>query len=106
MLRFIHTVRFFLIATAIPLVAANGLYRIQWKCSHHATVTTSPAPIQSIVSKNKSQSQIAQWERAFRNILNHLKVRSYLFATVGRRLQARSREHRFGVECDHPIRAV
>ena len=62
---FIHTVHFFLIATAILLVEVNGLYRIQWKCSHYATATTSLAPFQPIVSKNKSQSQIAQCKRAF-----------------------------------------
>ena len=54
---------FFLIARAIPLIATNGLYGTQWKCSHCATATTSPTPIQSIMSKNKSQSQIAQCER-------------------------------------------
>ena len=36
--------RFFLIATAIPLIATNGLYRTQWRCSHYATATTSPTP--------------------------------------------------------------
>ena len=56
--------RFFLIATAIPLVTTNGLYRTQWKCSHYATMTTSPTPIQAIMSKNKLQSQITQCERA------------------------------------------
>ena len=63
-LGFIHTVRFFLIATVIPIIATNGLHRTQWKCSHHATVTTSIVPIQLIVSKNKLQSQIARCERA------------------------------------------
>ena len=43
-------------ATAILLIATNGLYRTQWKCSHHATATTS-SPICPIISKNKSQSQ-------------------------------------------------
>ena len=37
----------------------------QWKCSHYATATTSLTPAQSIMSKNKSQSQIAQYERTF-----------------------------------------
>ena len=52
--------RFFLIATAIPHIAANGLYRTQWKCSHCVTPTTSPSSIQPIVNKNKSQLQVAQ----------------------------------------------
>ena len=43
-LRLVHTVRFFLIATAILIIAANGLYRTHWKCSHYATATTSPTP--------------------------------------------------------------
>ena len=51
LLRLVYTVRFFLIATAIP----------QWKCSHCATATTSPAP-KPIVSKNKLLLQIAQCE--------------------------------------------
>ena len=63
-LKLIHTVRFFLIATAIPLITTNGLYTTQWKCSHYATATTSPTPIQPIMSKNKSQSQIAKCEQA------------------------------------------
>ena len=58
---------FFLIATVLPLIATNGLYRTQWKCYHYATVTTSPTPI---VSKNKSQLQIAQYEWA----LTKLKI--------------------------------
>ena len=60
----VHTARFFLIATAIPHIATNGLYRTQWKCSHCATATTSPASIQPIVSKSKLQLRIAQCERA------------------------------------------
>ena len=36
-LKLIHTVRFFLIATAILLIARHGLYRTQWKCSHKVT---------------------------------------------------------------------
>ena len=63
-LRPVHTVRFFLIATAIPSIAANGLHRTQWMCSHCANATTSPTPMQPIVSKNKSQPPIAQCERA------------------------------------------
>ena len=59
----IHTVRFFLIATAIPLITTNGLHRTQWKCSHYAIVTTSLTPIQPIMRKDKSLSQIAQCER-------------------------------------------
>ena len=55
---------FFPIATAIPAIATNGLQRTQWKCSHYATATTSPTPMQPIVSKNKSLSQIVQCERA------------------------------------------
>ena len=58
--------RFFLIATAIHLIATNGLYRTQWKCSHCVTATTSPAPVQPIVRKNKSQLQIAQCERTLK----------------------------------------
>ena len=65
-LRPVHTVRFFLIATVILSIARNGLHRTQWKCSHYATATTSPTPMQPIVSKNESQSQIAQCERALR----------------------------------------
>ena len=59
-LRPVHTVRFFHIASAIPLLATNGLYGTQRKCSHYETVGTSPVPIQPIVSKNKSQLQVAQ----------------------------------------------
>ena len=44
------------IATAISLIATNGLYRTRWRCSYYATATTSPAPMQPIVSKDKSQS--------------------------------------------------
>ena len=57
---------FFPIANAIHLIATNGLYRTQWKCSHCATATTSPAPIQPFVRKNKSQLQIAQCERTLK----------------------------------------
>ena len=32
----------FLIATVILLIATNGLYGTQWKCSHFATATASP----------------------------------------------------------------
>ena len=64
----IHTVRFFLIATAILLIATNGLYRTQWKCSHSATATRSPTLMQLIMSKNKSQSQIAQCEQTLRAV--------------------------------------
>ena len=67
LLRPVHTVRFFLIATAILLIVTNALYRIQWKCSHCVTATTSPSLTQLIVSKNKSQLQIAQCERTFTN---------------------------------------
>ena len=49
----------------ILLITTNGLYRTQGKYSHYATKTTSSAPIQSIINKSKSQSQIAQCERAF-----------------------------------------
>ena len=62
------TLQFFLISTAILLIARNGLYRTQWKCSHYATATTSPSPIYPIVSRNKSQLQSeknAQCEWAF-----------------------------------------
>ena len=52
-LRPVHTVRFFLIASAILLIATNGLYRTQWKCSHCTTVTASPPPMQTIVSKKQ-----------------------------------------------------
>ena len=56
-LRLIHTVHFFLIATAILLITRNGLYRSQRKCSHYANSTTSSTPMQPIISKNKSHSQ-------------------------------------------------
>ena len=59
----IHTVRFFLIVTMILLIPTNGLYRTQRKCSHYATAKILPTSTQSIVSKNKSQSQIVQCER-------------------------------------------
>ena len=67
-LRPVHIVRFFLIATAILSITRNGLHRTQWKCSHYATATTSPTPMQPIVSKYKSQSQIAQCERALSTV--------------------------------------
>ena len=54
---------------AIVTAFVNGLYRTQWKCSHYAFVTTSPAPMQFILSKNKLQPQseiIAQCERTFK----------------------------------------
>ena len=73
---------FFLIATAIPLIATNGFHRTQWKCSHYATMTTSPTPIQPIMSKNKSQSQIAQCERAlkvFYTVRLQLRLRLWFF---------------------------
>ena len=41
----IHTVRFFRIATVIPLIATNGLHRTQWKFSHYVTAIISPIPI-------------------------------------------------------------
>ena len=66
-LGFVHTVRFFLIATAIPLITTNGLCRTHWKCSYYATATTSPTPIQPIVSKNKSQLQSSQCEQVLRH---------------------------------------
>ena len=44
-LRPVHSVHFFLIATAIPLVATNGLHWTQLKCSHYATATKSPTPM-------------------------------------------------------------
>ena len=49
----VHTVRLFPVVTAIPLIATNGLHRPQWKCSHCATVTASPAPIQPIIIKKQ-----------------------------------------------------
>ena len=67
LLGLIYTVHYFLIATAIPLIATNGLHITQWKCSHYAPVTISPTAIQPIISENKSQSQIVQCERALRN---------------------------------------
>ena len=42
-LRSTYTVNFFLIATAIPLIATNGLSRTQWTCLHCATAINSPA---------------------------------------------------------------
>ena len=63
--------RFFLIATAIPIIENNG----QWKCSHYTTVTTSPVPVQPIASKTKSQLQIAQGERALKqSIVNKVSA--------------------------------
>ena len=56
----IHTMRFFLIATAILLIATNGLHRTQRKCSHYATAT-SPTSMQPIVSKNKSVTDRTVW---------------------------------------------
>ena len=61
-----HCAFFFLNETAIPLIAMNGLHRTQRKCSHCAIAKTSPVDIQPIVSKNKSQSQVAQCDRALR----------------------------------------
>ena len=58
------TLHFFLIATAIPLITTNGLYRTQWKCSHYVTRATLLTVVQLIVSKNRSQSQIAQCRRS------------------------------------------
>ena len=66
----VHTLRFFLIATVIIHIATDGLYRIQWKCSHYVTATTSSTPIKPVINKNKSQSQSekknAMCERALR----------------------------------------
>ena len=46
------------IVTAILLIATNGLYRIQWKCSHYATATTSPILTQAIKAKtNRNRNQ-------------------------------------------------
>ena len=47
----VHTMRFFPIVTL--LIAANGVYRMQWKCSHYATATTSPTLL------NKKQIVVA-----------------------------------------------
>ena len=55
------------IATAIFLMKINGLYGIQCKCSHGRVYTASQAPVQLIVSRNKSQSEIAACEWAFVN---------------------------------------
>ena len=71
----------FLIVTAIPHIATNGLYRTQRKCSHCATATTSPASIQLIVSKSKSQLRIAQCERALK-VCNQCSFRLRLPETV------------------------
>ena len=77
---------FFLIATAILLIATNGLHRTQWNCSHYVTATTLPTPIQPIMSKNKSQSQIAQceWALNIRISLNafHLKPAEIILQNV------------------------
>ena len=70
----IHTALFFLIATVIPHIATNGLHRTQWRYSQCVTVTTSPASIQRIVSKIKSQLQIAQCERPLRAFGGHLFI--------------------------------
>ena len=62
---------FFLIATASPLIAINGLHRTQWKCLHYVTATISPAPVPPIVSKIRSQLKIAQCEQALKFLLFH-----------------------------------
>ena len=49
--------RYFLITTVIPPITTDALCRTKRQCSYHATVTTSPTPIQPIVNKNKLQSQ-------------------------------------------------
>ena len=54
------------ITTLIPLVPTCELYRTQYKYSHFAAATTSTAPIQPIVGKNKSHSQISQCEQALK----------------------------------------
>ena len=54
----VHTVRFLL-----KCIATTGLYRIQRKCSHCVTATSSPPPIQPIISNNKSPSKVTQCER-------------------------------------------
>ena len=58
------TLRFFLIATAILLIATNGLTRL--KCSHYATVTISPTSISPLRAKtNRSGNhKVIQCERA------------------------------------------
>ena len=48
---------FFRIATAILLIAADGLHSTQWKCSHHVTAPASPTPVYPMINKNKLQSQ-------------------------------------------------
>ena len=53
------------IVTAIPLITTNMLHRTQWRCSYYATATTSSVPMQPIVSKNKSHSQIVLCEWVF-----------------------------------------
>ena len=61
------------IATATLLVTTNGLYRIQGKCSYCMTTTTSPTPMQPIISKNKAQSQIAQCEWTLKATVRELR---------------------------------
>ena len=61
-----HCAFFFPIATAISLIATYRLHRTQWQFSPYVTATTSPSPIEPIMSKNKLQSQITQCERALR----------------------------------------
>ena len=43
----------FLIVTMIPLIATNGLYMTELKCSHYASVTTSLTPKQTNHSCNQ-----------------------------------------------------
>ena len=66
LLGLIHTVRFF------SNCDCDSSYRNKWVAQDsmevftYATVTTLPTPTQPIMSKNKSQSQIAQCEWALR----------------------------------------
>ena len=89
-LRPVHIVHFFLIATAFLSIARNGLHRTKWKRSHYATAITSPIPMQSIVSKNKSQSQIAQCELA----LN------------GRNEPRETNRHKHAIKCTDNIKGI
>ena len=63
-------------------IAANGLFWIQWKCSHCAIVKTSPTLFQSIGSKNKSQSQVALCKWAFEVFVMVLSSRTVLKLTA------------------------
>ena len=73
-LRPVHTVHFFLIAAAILLIVTNGLYRIQWKCSHCATVTTSPTPY---VAHYKQETNRSRNQKKSHSVNKPLEVEAH-----------------------------